>query len=431
MGTCNSKAQPRTFPPETPANYMLIHYGSPSCEFLCQWTCYTSDNSELQWPHLGSFELPKLAFLKERLVRFGSRVSTLEWDAYSKWHFEASKRAHDSEVASLRDLVFQMAEDNRKLKKNIKDLEAKILSSLERPSPSPHTTASESSPHTTASESADKPVKDKAACSPWTNQELLAILKVFPKVTEDPERFADEFKLVTQVYKPGLTHLLQLVHMLVDENQAQHWLETAHWAHLEPKSKWQTEQSWEQAQHLAISLHRAVPKAFPRRADWTKIDACTQKTNESVYDFYNRFKHVFEENFGFGTYCISDSSVNSTFNYLFVKHLTPRLSQLVDRAYVDWEDMPTQQLVREVDKLSRTQECANEKKIVETLSQVLQQLGAPQRIPPGVCHYCKQPGHWKKDCYKLKRAKRSLPRTPHFGGMNALSVTCHQLPWKD
>lgn len=54
-----------------------------------------------------------------------------------------------------------------------------------------------------------------------TKAELRAIIKDFPKVMEDPHRFAEKFSIVTIIYHPGLSNLHQLVHMLVREGQAQ------------------------------------------------------------------------------------------------------------------------------------------------------------------------------------------------------------------
>lgn len=56
----------------------------------------------------------------------------------------------------------------------------------------------------------------------WTKAELQATVKDFPKVSEDPHRFAKEFSIVIQTYQPGFSGFDQLVHMLVSEGQDQH-----------------------------------------------------------------------------------------------------------------------------------------------------------------------------------------------------------------
>ena len=72
-----------------------------------------------------------------------------------------------------------------------------------------------------------KPSEDTGAKSlisyiPWTKAELQRC----SQVTKDPHRFAEEFNIVTQTYQPGFSDLHQLVHMLVREGQAQHWMKT-------------------------------------------------------------------------------------------------------------------------------------------------------------------------------------------------------------
>ena len=58
---------------------------------------------------------------------------------------------------------------------------------------------------------------------PWTKTELKAIAKDFPKVTEDPHRFAKEFNAVMQTYQPGFSDLHNLVHILIN------WVQTTNW----------------------------------------------------------------------------------------------------------------------------------------------------------------------------------------------------------
>ena len=44
------------------------------------------------------------------------------------------------------------------------------------------------------------------------------------------------------------------------------------------------------------------------------------------------------------------------------------------------------------------------RKTTKILNFQLQQMEAPKRNqnPPDLCHYCRKPGHWKKDCYEPK-----------------------------
>ena len=53
-----------------------------------------------------------------------------------------------------------------------------------------------------------------------TKAELWAIVKDFPEVTEDPQRFAEEFNIVIQTYQLGFSDLHQLIHILISKGQA-------------------------------------------------------------------------------------------------------------------------------------------------------------------------------------------------------------------
>ena len=59
--------------------------------------------------------------------------------------------------------------------------------------------------------------KPLISCIPWTKTELRTIVKDYPKVTEDPHIFAEEFNTVIKTYQPGFSDSYQLVYMLVSE----------------------------------------------------------------------------------------------------------------------------------------------------------------------------------------------------------------------
>ena len=42
----------------------------------------TKNNLELQWHLWGTFDLPKLVFLRTKLEDHGSKIKQTEWDAY-------------------------------------------------------------------------------------------------------------------------------------------------------------------------------------------------------------------------------------------------------------------------------------------------------------------------------------------------------------
>ena len=92
--------------------------------------------------------------------------------------------------------------------------------------------------------SPEDPNKPQISYILWTKAQLWAIVKEFPKVTEDPLGFAEEFNIVIQTYQQRFSGLHQLVYMLVGEGQAQHWMKLARWKNPERDLEKQTLNFW-------------------------------------------------------------------------------------------------------------------------------------------------------------------------------------------
>lgn len=60
----------------------------------------------------------------------------------------------------------------------------------------------------------------------------------------------------------------------------------------------QTPNFGQDASKFTRNLHQSIPTAFPKAFDWNKIQACTQKPDLPVHDYYNQLKIVFIENSG-------------------------------------------------------------------------------------------------------------------------------------
>ena len=51
------------------------------------------------------------------------------------------------------------------------------------------------------------------------------------------------------------------------------------------------------APRRAKALYEAIPLSLPKPVDGNKIQACTQRTNEHMHDYFNRLEIAFKENF--------------------------------------------------------------------------------------------------------------------------------------
>ena len=71
-----------TPPTGTLADFMFKNCSLSSCAFPTKWTSLTKGNSEYQWTLWGTFEIPKLNFLKTKLDYNNFNISRTKWYAY-------------------------------------------------------------------------------------------------------------------------------------------------------------------------------------------------------------------------------------------------------------------------------------------------------------------------------------------------------------
>lgn len=94
--------------------------------------------------------------------------------------------------------------------------------------------------------------------------------KFFPKVTEEPHRFAEVFNIVMQTDQQGRPDLYRLVQMLVSEGQAQHLTKTANWENPERCLEWGDQPPdllYDPVQAISRRLRQAILKTFSKPVD--------------------------------------------------------------------------------------------------------------------------------------------------------------------
>ena len=65
----------------------------------------TKGNLDYQWTLWGTFEIPKVNFLKTELEYNSSEISITEWYPYFNGYFEASKCCQEPVIASLQNKI--------------------------------------------------------------------------------------------------------------------------------------------------------------------------------------------------------------------------------------------------------------------------------------------------------------------------------------
>ena len=78
--------------------------------------------------------------------------------------------------------------------------------------------------------------------------------------------------------------------------------------------------------------------------------------------------------------------------------------------------MSTPDLVNLTNQLSPTRDESPQRKTTKILNLQFQQMKAPKQKqnPPSFYYYCKQPGHWNRNCYKFKGFRHLQPSNQHF-----------------
>lgn len=131
--------------------------------------------------------------------------------------------------------------------------------------------------------------------------------------------------------------------------------------------------------------------AFPKPVDWNRIQACTQKSDDPIHDYYNQLQIVLKEN----STLLSD--VDSTWvsiNPMFINGLNWVLSFLVKRTRIEWGTMSTPYLAHLASQLTQTLDGSPKRKT--TIFKPPTKDSKQNQNPPSFCYYCEEPGHSKE-----------------------------------
>ncbi|XP_043821094.1 uncharacterized protein LOC122727560 [Dromiciops gliroides] len=378
----------------------------------------------LGFPPEGSFDLSKITHLKEVLQSQGSKVGRAEWKAFIDWHAEASRRHRDAQEQRHQEAI-------KELRDKIRAFEASSPPSppaapgdpppqQPRPAqppgaqeaPQPPQPPANSVPLTPLPSSSLVPsvaadVGRASLCPPrpsvvqypeWRRNVFdcssirpdywYCLASMFPDIEKEPKVFRKQLTFVVDVFKPTWAEMNGLLTIILPRKVRQSIFEEALWPTDDPG----------EGPHLVWvfqALLNAILLVCPRKSDWGKIVRCKQKINEQPGIYLDRFTEVFEEYSG-----IDDPANGATQGkaMAFVQGLLPEVQEQL-RACVGWEGKGIQELVALANY--HWEQWWKEKIIVQL---VPSQRGPKSPFHPSACFYCKQLGHWKKECpYRQRR----------------------------
>ncbi|XP_036615581.1 uncharacterized protein LOC118850355 [Trichosurus vulpecula] len=468
MGNLASKDGRGTVPEEgTPAFYMYTHYRPKCCRFLADWNRFTRAHGHSLWfPQEGSFDLRRIMHLKEVLESRGSKVGRGEWKAFIDWHTEASKRHQDAREQHHRDSIEKLEDKIRAFEsanhpppKQEMPGDARELSSAPKtpqppapataspvpvpaqaPAPAPPVPAQAPAlappvpaqapvPAPAVPAQAPAPVfsvpltpspsltptpfvaGDSRICSPryrvvdypgWRRnsgdlatfrpEDLYDLANKLSDIEKEPVEFKNQLSFVINVFKPTWADMNRLLTYVLPTEVRQRLFDMALWPMDDPGEGPYLVWLWR-------ALLNAILLVCPRKSDWGKIISCKQEVNEQPCMYLDRFTKVFEEHSGIDD---PDNGATQGMAIAFVQGLLPQVQEQLRTFCVGWEGKCTHELAALAHYYWQLE---REKKMIVWQSPRRPRRQRPKKsFDPSACFYCKQLGHWIKECpYRLRR----------------------------
>lgn len=165
----------------------------------------------------------------------------------------------------------------------------------------------------------------------------------------------EEFRVIIRAYDPKLPALYQMAHILVGSTKAQKWMQEARWQNSEdgiqdPQSS--TSQGPGKACKIAIELLQAIPRVFPACIDWSIIQTCKRRKDESVG---LTLKPIWRPPF-YGIWSSINTTTQSALAALFVNGFFPGMGGLIRRQKIVWEATSLTEFVTMAEHFERTME---------------------------------------------------------------------------
>ena len=131
-------------------------------------------------------------------------------------------------------------------------------------------------------------------------------------------------------------------------------MEKAGWKHPLMDFESHSPQAHTECKELAQKLLKLIPELFSKTEDWTKIQQCKQRPDESIPDYFERFEKTFKQYLALTPESFSSPQNDLMLNSTFLEGLDEDLATLVKRHSLGWSALYTKGLVTLADQLFKT-----------------------------------------------------------------------------
>ncbi|XP_065407973.1 uncharacterized protein LOC135980777 [Chrysemys picta bellii] len=284
----------------------------------------------------------------------------------------------------------------------------------------------------------DGNVVDRYVHVPFTTADLMNWQTTTPRLRDDPDVVHRRFRAIFQSHSPDWQDVGQLLDCLLRTEEKERVLRGAREAaeaandgrnfiRLANPPHWNPNDLTQQAdlKKFLDYILTGIKQAGERTLDWTKVHNTVQGKEEHPSDFYERLCKAF---------CIHTNidpkamDTQSTVRLIFISQSAPdikkRLQQLEGA-----EGKSLEELVSVATRVYHTREKVQETKQVRMLAALVNtgnekqggRQGPPKWQPKSdyggnprhandICNYCKQLGHWKRECPNRPTGRQ--PRRP-------------------